>query len=142
VWTWNSRRGELKTVQNVVTYPEGFDGVITTADLHMTPNGKFLYVSNRDITDRKARTGRDSIVGFQVNQRNGRLDMIGHFPCEHVPRSFALSESGKFAFVAGQGDDRLGVYRIDQETGALKKVEQIETGARPSWVLCFKPSGE
>jgi 6-phosphogluconolactonase len=142
VWTWNSRRGELKTVQNVVTYPKGFDGVITTADLHMTPNGKFLYVSNRDITDRKARTGQDSIVGFSVNQRNGRLDMIGHFPCEHVPRSFALSESGKFAYVAGQRDDRLGVYRINQKTGALKKVEQIETGARPSWVLCFSPSGK
>jgi len=142
VWTWSSRRGELKTVQNIVTYPDGFDGVITTADLHMTPNGKFLYVSNRDITDRKARTGRDSIVGFSVNQRNGRLKMIGHFPCEHVPRSFALSESGKFAYVAGQGDDRLGVYRIDQDTGALKKVEQIETGARPSWVLCVMQGGK
>jgi 6-phosphogluconolactonase (cycloisomerase 2 family) len=36
----------------------------------------------------------------------------------------------------------LGVYRINQKTGALKKVEQIETGARPSWVLCFSPSGK
>lgn len=142
VWSWNSRRGELKTVQNLVTHPEVFDGIITTADLHMTPNGKFLYVSNRDITDRKARTGKDTIVGFAVNPRNGRLDMIGHFPCEHVPRSFALTESGKFAYVAGQGDDRLGVYRINQETGALKKVEQIKTGARPSWVLCVTSGGK
>lgn len=141
VWTWNSRRGVLETVQNVVTHPEGFEGVITTADLRITPDGRFLYVSNRDITDRKARTGRDSIVGFAVNERSGRLKMIGHFPCEHVPRSFALSESGKFAYVAGQGDDRLGVYRINEKTGALEKVDQIETGARPSWVHCMSPGG-
>lgn len=142
VWAWNSRKGTLKTVQNVVTQPKGFDGVITTADLHLTPDARFLYVSNRDITDRKARTGNDSIVAFEVNARNGRLSKIGHFKCEHVPRSFALNETGKFAFVAGQGDDRMGIYRINRDTGALKKVGQIETGSRPSWVHCMTPRGK
>jgi len=142
VWTWNSRKGELKTVQNVVTHPAGFKGVITTADLHLTPDARFLYVSNRDITDRKARKGNDAIVAFKVDSRNGRLSKIGAFKCEHVPRSFALNESGKFVYVAGQGDDRLGIYRINQDTGALKKVGQIETGTRPSWVHCMTPGGK
>lgn len=139
VWEWDASEGLLDTTQNIVTQPEGFDGDITTADLHLTPDAKFLYVSNRDVTDRKARTGEDSIVGFSVDEESGKLTMIGHFPCEHVPRSFALDETGAFAYVAGQGDDRLGAYEIDPETGELTKVSQYETGARPIWVHVMSP---
>lgn len=136
VWQWDRDAGQLKTVQNLVTYPEGFDGVITTADLHFTPDGKFLYVSNRDITDRKARNGNDAIVGFRCDPQSGHLTYISHTPCEHVPRSFDVDASGNFVYVAGQGDDKLGVYRIDPDSGKLSKVASFEVGARPSWVTC------
>ena len=144
VWSWDPEKGALKSIQNIPTQPTNFDGIITTlnittADLHLTPNQKFLYVSNRDVTDRKATSGKDSIVAFSVNPDNGRLDMTGHFPCEHVPRSFAIEENGRFLFVAGQGDNRLGTYRIDPITRALEKIGQQETGARPSWVHCMSP---
>jgi 6-phosphogluconolactonase len=138
VWTWNAKKGSLKVVQNIVTQPEGRDELaITTADLHLTPNSKFLYVSNRDTTDRKARSGVNSIVGFRVDAKTGRLEMIGHTACEHVPRSFAVDATGKFVYVAGQGDDRLGVYRIDPDSGVLTKVTQYEVGAGPRWVECL-----
>ena len=136
VWKWNDSSGRLQTVQNIVTHPEGFDGTITTADLHFTPDGKYLYVSNRDITDRKARVGTDHIVGFRCDPQTGRLAYISHTPCEHVPRSFSVDDTGSFVYVAGQGDDRLGVYRIDRATGELNKVTSYEVGTRPSWVTC------
>ncbi len=136
VWEWDAESGNLTVVQNEVTYPEGFDGIITTADLHLTPNAKFLYVSNRDITDRKAVEGSSSIVGFKVLE-SGRLEMIGHTPCEQVPRSFAVDRAGKFLYVAGQTAAKIGVYRIDQETGELSRVQQLDTGAGPNWVQCI-----
>lgn len=139
VWKWDPKKGQLRTVQNLVTQPEGFEGIITTADLHLTPDTKFLFVSNRDVTDRKAKTGKDSIVGFSVDPETGRLAMIGHTKCEHVPRSFDVDETGQFVYVAGQGDDRLGVYRIDPGKGTLTKVTQYEVGTRPSWVTCVIP---
>jgi len=139
VWSWNPNKGNLKTIQNIPTHPKGFKGTITTADLHLTPNQKFLYVSNRDTTDRKSVTGEDSIVAFSVNPGNGRLTKLGHFPCEHVPRSFVIGKNGRFLFVAGQSDNRLGTYRINPANGALEKIGQQETGARPIWVHCMNP---
>tara|TARA_R110000850_G_scaffold22504_33_gene66703 strand:+ start:1111 stop:2157 length:1047 start_codon:yes stop_codon:yes gene_type:complete len=136
VWKWDAAAGSLKVIQNIVTYPEGFDGVITTADLHLTPDAKFLYVSNRDITDRKAVVGNSSIVGFRVDPETGRLSMIGHTPCEQVPRAFAVDQAGEFLYVAGQTAAKLGVYQIDPDSGALSQIEQLDTGAGPNWIRC------
>ena len=136
VWQWDADSGRLETVQNLITQPDGFDGVITTADLHFTPDGKFLYVSNRDITDRKARTGNDAIVGFRCDPETGLLSYISHTACEHIPRSFDIDDSGNFVYVAGQMDDHLGVYRIDPDSGELSKITRYEVGKRPSWVTC------
>ncbi|MGB0583344.1 MAG: lactonase family protein, partial [Limisphaerales bacterium] len=137
IWLWDTKKGTLETIQDIITQPKGFDGNITTADLHLTPNNKFLYVSNRDITQRNAPVGRDSIVGFHVSEKNGRLTMIGHTPCERHPRSFTIDTTGRYLYVAGQVDSRLGAYRIDQKTGQLKKIAQYEVGSRPTWVETY-----
>ncbi len=134
VWKWDAKRGTLKTIQNIVSLPTGFEGRITTADLHLTRDGKYLYISNRDGTNRNAKTGRDSIVGFKVDPKTGRLSLINHNACERIPRSFCLDGTDRYVYVAGQGDDRLGAYRIDADTGKLSKVKQYEVGSRPIWV--------
>ncbi len=140
VWKWDAKSGRLETIQNIVTHLQGFEGTITTADLHLTPDARYLYISNRDITNKgRSTTGEDSIVGFSVDTATGLLTLIGHTPCEHVPRSFALDEAGRFAYVAGQGDDRLGAYRIVAATGALEPVAQYPVGSRPSWVHVMSP---
>ncbi len=133
VWQWDTEQGRLTPLQNIVTQPKGFEGKITTADLHLTPDAKFLYISNRDITARRAPTGRDSIVGFRVDPQTGRLKLIGHTPCERIPRSFTIDKLGQYLYVAGQGDARLGAYRIET-TGTLKKIAQYKVGQGPIWV--------
>ena len=133
VWQWDTEKGSLQESQNIVTHPEGFDGRITTADLHMTPDARFLYVSNRDITHRNAPTGNDSIVGIRVDTQTGHLERIGHYPCERIPRSFTIDKLGNYLYVAGQGDARLGAYRIE-DSGALSKIAQYEIGTGPIWI--------
>ncbi|MEM7697855.1 MAG: beta-propeller fold lactonase family protein [Verrucomicrobiota bacterium] len=143
VWSWDEESGELRVIQNVVTYPENFEGSITTADLHLTPDSRFLYVSNRDLTDRKAMTGDSSIVGFSVDSETGKLTLLGHTPCPQIPRSFAIDEAGDYLYSAGQVTGTLEVYEIDRETGALASQGEIETGKGPNWVKCvtLNPEG-
>ena len=136
VWRWDEVAGQLTLLQNIITIPDGFDGSITTADLHLTPDAKFLYVSNRDLTDRKAVTGDSSLVGFTVNPETFELELIGHTPCPQVPRSFAIDRAGEFVYVAGQTAAKLATYRLDKETGELSPVEEIDTGKGPNWVKC------
>ena len=133
VWQWDTENGVLKPIENIVSLPSELKGSITTADLHLTPDAKFLYVSNRDTTSLASATGRDSIVGFRVDPQTGRLTLIGHTPCERIPRSFTIDKLGKYLYVAGQSDSQLGVYRIEN-TGRLKKVTQYEVGKNPIWV--------
>lgn len=133
VWQWDTEEGKLQVVQNVVTKPEGFQGTITTADLHLTPDAKFLYISNRDTTKRGAVEGEDSIVGFSIDSDTGHLIMIDHTPCERVPRSFTIDALGKYLYVAGQADGKLGAYRIEAK-GTLKRIKQYEVGKSPSWI--------
>lgn len=141
VWQFDTESGQLEPIQNIVTQPEGFTGQITTADLHLTPDARFLYVSNRDITKRNAPTGEDSIVGFSVDAQTGELKMIGHSPCERIPRSFTIDKLGQFLYVAGQGDSRLGIYRIE-ESGTLKKLQQQPVEKSPIWVETLSILGQ
>ncbi len=136
MWKWDAEKGDLELQHTIVTLPDGFEGSITTADLHLTPDAKFLYVSNRDLTDRKAKSGRSSIVRFAIG-KEGEMSFLGHTDCEHIPRSFAIDSAGEFLYVAGQMADKLGVYRIDSRTGNLKRVQQLETELKPSWVTCL-----
>ena len=134
VWSWDSTSGQLAIKQNLISIRPGFTQTITTADLHLTLNGKFLYVSNRDTTDQKAKTGADDIVGYSVNSSDGTLTLIGNFPCERIPRSFTTNAAGTFLYVGGQGDGKLGIYQIDQTSGALTRVKQIGLPGNPGWV--------
>ena len=127
-WTWDPEKGLLKLMKNIVTTNKDVES-ITTADLHITPDNKFLYISNRD-----DKNERDSIIGFHIDPKNGRLSIIKHFPSEHFPRSFCTSKSGRYLYVAGQGDAKLGVYKIHPDTGYLEKITQYETGTRPIWI--------
>lgn len=133
-WNWDNEKGTLSPFQNIVSAPEKFEGRISVADLHMTPDGNFLYISNRNILPDKKALGESSIVGFKADPETGQLTLISHTPCENLPRSFCMDKQGKYIYVAGQIENKPGVYRIDQSTGNLEKIEQHEVGNRPIWV--------
>lgn len=136
VYAWDESNGTLSLVQSVVSVDPKEEGM-TTADLHLSPDARFLCVSNRDIANAKnPDLGRDSIALFKVDAASGELSFVKRFACPKVPRSFCRNASGSLLFVSGQGDNQLATYKIDPKTGHLLELGRMELAGRPSWVMC------
>ncbi len=103
--------GALDPIQRVNMLPEGFDGTNTAADIHISPDGKFLYATNR---------GHDSLVIYSIDETSGKLKLVGHEPTRGGhPRNFGIDKKGDFLFVANRDDDHVVFFRRDKETGLL-----------------------
>ncbi len=112
--------------EDLSTLPADFKEDNTCAQIHIDPQGTFLYVSNR---------GHDSIAEFAIDRENGKLSAIGHQLTEPTPRVFNIDGTGNFLFVGGQGSGRLATYRIDRDTGKLAPLANYTVGKNPMWVL-------
>jgi len=111
VFAWDGDAGTLRELQTISTVPDDYDGMKWCADVHVHPNGKFVYGSNRT---------HDSIVIYAVDQETGKLNLIGHESARgKTPRNFAVSPSGEFLLAANQDSSNIVVFRIDQNTGKL-----------------------
>ncbi len=127
-YTLDGATGQLELWQTLSTLPEGFRGENTCAQIHLNPNGRWLYVSNR---------GHDSLAIFAVAQDTGQLTAAGHRATEPTPRVFGIEPSGRFVYVAGQGSDRLAAYALDDQTGQLEEIANYGLGRNPMWVLAL-----
>jgi 6-phosphogluconolactonase len=134
VWSWDATTGQLKCINNIVTTLPELTQRITTAEIHLTPNNRFLYISSRDENTKDDKTGGDHMVGFRVDEKTGALTHIGHFPCESVPRFFCIDSTSNYLYVGGQGEGKIGCYRIDQDSGKLEKFDQVNLGGKVGWV--------
>jgi 6-phosphogluconolactonase len=119
---YNPGDGMLREIQTVPTLPDGFRGDNITADVHVSPSGKFVYGSNR---------GHDSIVIYAVDGDSGRLTYIGHEPTGgNYPRNFAIDPTGTYMLVANQNSGSIVPFWMDKQTGKLSptgKVTQVPT---------------
>jgi 6-phosphogluconolactonase len=98
---------------------------IKVADIHITPDGKWLYVSER-VTN--------TITAFAVDRHLGNLTYIGNYDTEKMPRGFNIDPKGNFVIVAGQKSDHISVHAINPETGELKLLDRYESGKDPNWI--------
>jgi 6-phosphogluconolactonase len=98
---------------------------IWAADLRFTPNGKFLYTTERNT---------DKIALFTVAPRTGKLSYVTNFATERQPRGINIDPSGHFLVASGEKSDRLSVYRIDQASGKLSEPERYPVGKGANWV--------
>ncbi len=112
--------------EDLSTLPADFAEDNTCAQIHIDPQGTFLYVSNR---------GHDSIAGFAIDAESGKLSAVGHQRTEPTPRVFNIDGTGNFLFVGGQGSGRLATYRINRDTGELSPLANYVVGESPMWVL-------
>ena len=117
--------GALSHRQTVRQLPEGATGRIAAADIHLTPDGKFLYASER-------MTNILSI--WAVDPTTGLLSTLGNVPCEDGPRGFAIDPSGRVLLCAGQSSHHVGLYAINSATGALTPKARLAVGRNPNWV--------
>jgi 6-phosphogluconolactonase len=105
--------------------PRDTSNDIWASDLHLTPNGKFLYAAERT---------SNTLGAFKVDGATGKLTYAGSTPTEKQPRGFAIDPSGKYVVVSGEKSDTISTYAIDGETGALKAIGKYPTGKGANWV--------
>ena len=83
--------------------------------------------------------GHDSLACFRIAP-SGALEGAGVFPTETTPRSFHWDPAGRFLYAAGEGNDRLSLYRVDPDDGALERLCTYVTGRVPWWVQVVAPT--
>ena len=105
--------------------PRNTDNDVWAADLHLTPNGKFLYVSERT-------NSTLSVLGVEGD--TGKLTFLSSTPTEQQPRGFAIDPKGKFLVATGEKSATISVYAIDPTSGALKFLAKYPTGKGANWV--------
>lgn len=124
---WDAGAGLIRALHSLPTLPEGFRGENSVADIHLTPSGRYLYVSNR---------GHDSLAAFRVDPQTGRLTAAGHYPSGgRTPRNFAVSPDGGFILAANQDSDNLVLLQIDEDSGALAPAGEPLAVPKPVCVL-------
>lgn len=126
-FTCDETTGTLRELQTVSTLPTDFTGASHCADVHVSPDGRFVYGSNR---------GHDSIVIFAIDQATGRLTYVDHESTQgRTPRNFALDPTGTFLLVANASSDTIVTFRIDKETGRLDATGHVAEVPMP---VCLK----
>ena len=106
--------GNFKLLQSIVadTAASSNKG---SADIHISPNGKWLLTSNR--------VSSNEVTVFAI-QKNGRLEKVYHQPVANMPRNFSFDPTGKFVFVASQKENKIQVFTFDDQIGRMKDTKQ------------------
>jgi 6-phosphogluconolactonase len=113
-------------VQTIASDTTGARG---SADIHVSPDGRFLYASNR--------LNADGISIFSINTDNGLLTKVGYQLTAKHPRNFVITPNGKFLLLASRDENKIEVYEINNETGMLKNTNRNIYISKP---VCIKLS--
>jgi 6-phosphogluconolactonase len=126
VFPYDPKAGSLKAHTQVVTsLPAGFSGMPWAADIHLTPDGKLLYASERTSS---------TLAAFRIDPDDGTLKSIGSYATARQPRSFNIDPSGRYLIAAGQLSNTLIVHSIEKVSGKPIMLREYATGRNPTWV--------
>jgi len=111
VYEVDKDHGGLKNIQRLAMLPPDFKGANKAADIHISPDGRFLYASNR---------GHQSLAIYQIEVATGKLSLVGRESTrgDH-PRNFMIDSRGQYIFVANMNSDNIVIFERDSETGLL-----------------------
>jgi 6-phosphogluconolactonase len=117
---YSYKNGVTKFVQQIATHPEEFKGQPGSADIHVSPDGKFLYASNRG--------DENNLAIFSVNTTTGKLTNVGYQSTIGIgPRNFMIDPTGNYLLAANQKTNNIVVFKRDLVTGLLQQtLQQIE----------------
>ena len=116
--------GTLRLIASVSSLPQTFHGTPSAADIHITPDGRFLITSDR---------GSNTLTSFRVDAASGRLSTVGHWPSEDHPRGFNIDPSGQYVLEVGQRSGQLSVHALLPD-GRLAHKGRWPVGVAPNWV--------
>lgn len=107
------------------TAPKDDKPKVWAADIQITPNGKFLYSTERTT---------NKIALFTVAPGTGKLTYVTNFATEAQPRGIRIDPTGQYLVASGEKSDRLSVYKIDQGSGKLSEPTRYPAGNGANWV--------
>ena len=113
------KQGKLTSIQTISAIPSDYKGSVGSADIHVSPDGKFLYASNRGESN--------TLAIFSIDQ-DGKLKLVGHqSTLGKTPRNFNFDPTGNFLLVANQEGNNIVIFKVDKKTGLLSPLPtQIE----------------
>lgn len=119
VVAYKYKKGKLNLLQKIATHPDTTKGEFGSADIHVSPDGKFLYASNR---------GNENNLAIFSIDRKGKLSFSGLESTMGIqPRNFMIDPSGKYLLVANQKTGNIVIFKRNMETGLLQYTgEQIQ----------------
>ena len=120
-------KGKLKEVQHLMADEGGGRG---SADIHISPDGRFLYTSHR--------LKKDGIAIFAIDPKKGILTKVGYQLTGIHPRNFAITPNGKYLLVAFRDDNKIQVFRRDEATGKLTDTSLNISVDKPTCVAFAK----
>ncbi len=124
---YHYNKGELTLIQNVSALPGDYSGPIGSADIHVSPDGRFLYASNR---------GESNTIAIFSIDKAGRLAPVDHVSTEgKTPRNFNFDPTGNFLLVANQNSNEIVVFRRDKKSGMLTDTGKRIAVSKP---VCIK----
>ncbi len=114
VSVYSYESGKLNNLQRINTHSEKYKDDFESSDVHISPDGKFLYASNR---------GNENNIAIFSIQNDGTLKIVDYQSVKGKhPRTFTLDPSGKFLITANTVSSNVTVFKRNTETGLLKKV--------------------
>lgn len=125
VSAYSFKNGKPKSIQRIFSYSK-LQEEYNSADIHISPDGLFLYASNRWENE-------NTLSIFSINQSNGELTLLGHqSTLGENPRNFVIDPSGQFLLVANQSSNSIVVFKRDLTTGLLVKTSTEISVKNPS----------
>lgn len=128
VMAFDYSKGKLSQKQRVFSHPDTAKGSFGSADIHVSPDGKFLYASNR--------AAENNLAIFKVDEKNGKLATVGYqSTLGQTPRNFVIDPTGNFLLAANQNSDNIVIFKRDKQTGLLTETGEQISVPRP---VCLK----
>ncbi|NLV73440.1 MAG: lactonase family protein [Chloroflexi bacterium] len=129
-YRYKAATGALTPIQKLGTLPDDFTGRSYVADIHVSPDGRHVYVSNR---------GHDSLAVYAVDAQTGMLSHADWFPSGGKwPRGFNITPNGRYLISANQQSHNMVVYERSPETGALGRAVQELAISQPVCVAFYE----
>jgi 6-phosphogluconolactonase len=129
MFDYDTDSGMLIEKQTLSTLPKDFKGMSYCADLKITPDGRFLYGTNR---------GHDSIAAFRLGE-DGRLTLLRIEPSlGKGPQNLAITPDGKLLLCANMPGNNVAVFRINQKSGELTSTGPPVSMPSPSCIRILK----
>jgi len=125
----DEKTGTLEAIQKSNFLPRGFSETPWGAQIHVTPDGCWLFTSDR----------ASSTIGVhRIAPETGFIEKLDNWTTEACPRGFDIDDSGRWLIAAGEKSNRVTTYAIDPETGGLEARSSLDIGTAPIWVETLK----